>query len=390
MLSRRIGGRILIRSTTIENIYDCATTPVNWQRALDSIVDEMGARAATLLVRDYKHSPWAVNHLSSVYVQLFAEGKGQEYVEKFAPYEERQWRAIDGQPVGAMRLDCDMGVARGELDRRADYVFLRQHTDVLRRLIVRLNDNNAWFDAIAVGFPSHVHEPDAAALASMRACFPHLAKAMEMSRAFSELERKYKAVLNALNRIRIGICLVHLSGQVVLVNSEAERIFAAGDGIRHTRLNTLACAEQDQTAELRAHIREIARTAIGRGASAQKHMALQRKSGQHPLLVEIVPIRDASDELNEQLRGAMLVVIDPDHSEDLNIGRFGDLYHLTKTEKEVCEVMVRGLSAPEIAERRGRSVATVRNQLKSIYAKTGTRSRAELIRLIVKTLPPIL
>jgi len=52
---------------------------------------------------------------------------------------------------------------------------------------------------------------------------------------------------------------------------------------------------------------------------------------------------------------------------------------LSAAELEVFELVRRGLSNKEIATARGRSVATVKNQLASVFQKFGVSSRARLI-----------
>ena len=64
---------------------------------------------------------------------------------------------------------------------------------------------------------------------------------------------------------------------------------------------------------------------------------------------------------------------------------FGDIlnsaFGLSKTEVEVVRLLVECCSLKEIAETRGRSVETVRGQLKTILGKTETRTQVELVRL---------
>lgn len=56
-------------------------------------------------------------------------------------------------------------------------------------------------------------------------------------------------------------------------------------------------------------------------------------------------------------------------------------FDLTKAEATVVQNLVECCSVKEIAEQRGRSVDTVRAQVKSILSKTETRSQVELVRL---------
>jgi DNA-binding CsgD family transcriptional regulator len=54
---------------------------------------------------------------------------------------------------------------------------------------------------------------------------------------------------------------------------------------------------------------------------------------------------------------------------------------LTPAERDVGAALITGRSPAEIASSRGCSLHTVRSQIRAIYAKTGTRNRAELARL---------
>lgn len=55
---------------------------------------------------------------------------------------------------------------------------------------------------------------------------------------------------------------------------------------------------------------------------------------------------------------------------------------LTSAERAVAEALLRGEKVEAIAAGRGASVSTVRNQIRSVYAKLGVSSRAELGRLV--------
>ncbi len=57
-------------------------------------------------------------------------------------------------------------------------------------------------------------------------------------------------------------------------------------------------------------------------------------------------------------------------------------FTLTRSEAEVALAMVRGASLRQIAEARGVSINTVRNQVKSAMAKTATRRQIDLVLVV--------
>jgi DNA-binding CsgD family transcriptional regulator len=62
------------------------------------------------------------------------------------------------------------------------------------------------------------------------------------------------------------------------------------------------------------------------------------------------------------------------------------LRNMTATERAVATVLADGLSNQEIADRLGKSVATVKFLLHRIYQKTGVPSRAALVALVLRSL----
>jgi DNA-binding CsgD family transcriptional regulator len=56
---------------------------------------------------------------------------------------------------------------------------------------------------------------------------------------------------------------------------------------------------------------------------------------------------------------------------------------LSATERAIAELIAGGLSSEQIAEQRKVSRRTVENQIASIFRKTNTRSRGELVALMM-------
>ena len=63
-----------------------------------------------------------------------------------------------------------------------------------------------------------------------------------------------------------------------------------------------------------------------------------------------------------------------------------DYWHLSRAEKEVALLLIKGISLKELADIRGTSERTVRQQASSIYAKAGVESRAALAAFFLEDL----
>jgi len=114
-----------------------------------------------------------------------------------------------------------------------------------------------------------------------------------------------------------------------------------------------------------------ARSLTRGGAERPARSRIRLPSGQW-LLVHAAPLlgRDPDDE-------RVVVILEPARAAEL-APLVVDLYELTSREREVTELLTRGLGIDEIAARLWISRHTVRDHTKAIFAKVGVGSRAEL------------
>lgn len=275
------------------------------------------------------------------------------------------------------------------LDARPDYVFSRERYAIGRRVAFRLNAIPAWYDAAIFVFDAKRRDTPVASLTALRPLLPHLAKAVEIGRAFALLRARYKAALAALDRVQVGLAIALPSGEIVLRNAEAERIFSLADGIGLGRDGHLICREPERRQTIETAIAAAALTARG-GPGHHEWLALvKRRSGAHPFLLDVAPLVDSGMEIDRDLVGALVTIIDPDRLPPTSARRFALLHGLTAAEAEVCKLLIEGASGPEIAERRGTAPGTAKAQVRRIMEKTGARSRGELIRMALRALPPV-
>ena len=367
-------------------IYDAAVDGARWGTALDAVTATVGAQACALLVRGRDDLPYEVNALSRAYREFVATAEGRHYLQELRPFEAPDWEAFAHQPVGQPFPDVAVGITRDCIDNRPDCVALERHVGVRRRLGVRLNDTPMWFDGMTMGFrPGLENLP----LSRLVPLVPHLARAIEMGRTFSLLRARYLAVLTALDRIDAGLAIALPDGQIIVCNHEAERILATRDGIALGRNRRLRAASGDDSDTIRRGIAEAAVTASGEGIGLETRLQIRRREHSSPLLIDITPLADSGRELDMHLTGALVTLIDPDRTRPLNVDRFARLHAFSPAEREVCMLLLDGRSVVEIAEQRGTAQVTVKNQVTRLLAKSGARSRIELIRKIIRTLPPL-
>jgi DNA-binding CsgD family transcriptional regulator len=367
-------------------IYDAALSDEYWPRALDEFANEISAIGAIVVAVDQVGLPFRIEQAPTRY----GIERTRYYFENFGHFDEPVMsRRLAVTPPGRLLRDCDVWGDMSKLEERPDYRWMREQIGARRRAGLRLSENKGWMDLLALQFDRDWPELDAIVPAQLDVLVPHLAKVVEINRKFSILRQRYRATLTALDHIRIGTCVVGATGHVLVSNLEAQRIFELKDGVGVAKTGFLTLGTGDATGMLACKLKAVTSTAGGEGRDPEVIVFAERHSGPRPFLIEIAPLRDSVDELERGLAGAIVFIIDPENHRALSIERLVRLFALTEAEAQVCRRMVEGHSARDIADMRSVAEETVKSQFKAVYGKTGTRRRAELIRLAVTIDPPI-
>lgn len=282
----------------LPHIYDAAVNLGRWRRALDAVSTAIEAKAIALLIRRSDPSSKDLQMLNSTYLKFVRSPWGIYYGLRLSRLQDPDWDFLSRQPAHQPTRDTEIGPSADELDLRADYAFLRKRLGVGRRLGVRLNNDKVWFDAMSVAFDANSKVVPREAMNKTLHLLPHLTKAVEIGRTFSQLKSRYSAVLTALDRVKVGLAIALPSGDIIVENEEAQRILSLTDGLVKSSEGRLRCNDPDQSAELSAAISKAGNTARGEENSCECLMAIKRRSGGAPLLVDVAPLKDSKAELS--------------------------------------------------------------------------------------------
>jgi hypothetical protein len=140
--------------------------------------------------------------------------------------------------------------------------------------------------------------------------------------------------LAVLDRVRIGIVIIEPGGCVIATNDEAQRLLQMGEGVALARNDHLVCRDDDLTRSLDEAIHKASSTALGKHETPETLMAIPRRSGARPLLLEIIPLRDSKAEMERDFGGAMVAIIDPDKPRLFDASILGKAYRLSKAERD--------------------------------------------------------
>ena len=212
------------------------------------------------------------------------------------------------------------------------------------------------------------------------ALLPHLQRALKVHLHRSTLRERTRSLEAMVHQMAVAVFLVSEAGRVVFMNRPAERLVSARDGlwVEQGVFKTLRSSETTRLAKLVHHTCRRHRGA-GEGGGTLK---IPRAGRQAPLEALVTPVTGRNRDETAESAVAAVYVSDPavlNASMDVQLAAY---YGLTPAQARVAALICRGHTARDAAQLLSVGYNTIKAHLKQIFAKTGVRSQAQLVRLI--------
>ncbi len=192
--------------------------------------------------------------------------------------------------------------------------------------------------------------------------------ALERERMGAEIERE------AVRRMNFGWVTLDGEGRVLDADPLGTRMLAGSTGLMRTRDGRLSAHETKLRRQLSEAIGELARDPDAR----PRALVLCREPWLDLLLVPSGRRMGTT-----RAAPAVLCYLHADHwSSADRCGQLAQLFDLTASEARLALALSRGLSIAEAGPEVGLTVESARTYSKRIYAKTGARGQADLVRFI--------
>lgn len=216
----------------------------------------------------------------------------------------------------------------------------------------------------------------------------HMRRSLQIHRQLTEVKQENQDLYQVLNYLKVGVILLDQDCRVQFSNAQAQNILSHSDLIvldRHSRLQLIEESQHKldrlilgamfYTSATNIHSDEIGGT-----------MTLRHDLTQSILNLSVMPFMqiDSSAESNIQEKHTVAIFMtEPERNIILAKHLLINQYRLTPREVSLCELFVQGLDYPEISTQCGNTLSTVRTYFKSIFAKMGCNTQAELMRLLM-------
>jgi DNA-binding CsgD family transcriptional regulator/GAF domain-containing protein len=369
----------------IGRIYDAAADERLWPVFFRDFSNAVDGEGTGLVYHDM--SALRGNFITSVRNDPECE---QQYLRYYGAFD-----ALREVWLERFQAACPEGVVASEelIDwrqwRRTEYVndFI-QHYDIVHQVCCPIVVNAEWSCIFTCMRSRNKGSFSAETVGLMRLLWPHLQRAIQFHRRFSELEGRHRASLDALDGLPTGVILIDSEGRVLEMNRAAGQILSRSDGLLANK-EGLAASTAHETRELRSKIAAAALTTRGTGVSAGGCLRIARPSGKRAFAVIVTPVSVHAFPPDARRPAVIVFVSDPETRAQTAPEIFEQLYKLTGAESRLAEQLMQGETLVHASERLGISHNTARTHLQRIYQKTDTSHQGDLVRMLLSSLPTI-
>lgn len=374
-------------TNTLISIYDAAMTFDAWTPALDLMASSVGCVGVMIYTDKQIGSPYQLNKSNSIYIGM--ENIISQYMHKFGHYDAEGIKYTKKSPFLDLIYDIDIWPNLFKNEDREDINYVKNIVGIKRRIIYNLSYCPDTTCGVIFQFGIDMDDIPNPNVEIATAIVPHLAKGISINSLFCDLYCKYNAVLSVLNKINVGIAVIRRDGEIITKNSTFDITVENCEGISIRNQRQLVFLKQDIAQKYRHYANHIELTAQGLNNEVECSITLEREFDVEPVLLEMSPLRDSQDELNDKIVGCLVVLIDPLQPPPISIKPYKQYFGFTNAESDVAELLITGYSLPIISEKRSVSLDTVKSQCKAIYSKTSVSGRIGLIKKLIAISPPL-
>lgn len=370
-----------LRDLTLR-IYDAVADQRLWSGVLDQLADRVGAQGS--IIFEWATSDGEMRLTAPIHSGFYPSETLSTYLLKCQHLEARDQEILRKQTNDHDEIelldDTLLATSIEEL-RRQEHVRKLLRLGIFHRAAGIMNKDNPWISLFSIQLNSARQPLNDTERQYLSQLLPHLAKALDLSIPMRQLQSRYQGVLSAIDKLNIGVCVLDARGMTVARNQEFRRQqetyrtfrVSPNGQLRITNRLGQKCFEKLMS-DLSQHGKFGARP---RKESIMSHTL-------NPLCIEVAPLHK-SDEIGTQaFDGFIICSTDTCLPIACDTGRVQQAFGLTPTETSLVDAIGQGLTNPEIADRRGRSVATVNAQTKSILAKSNCANRTQFVRTMMR------
>ena len=367
--------------------YDSAFEPQPWKSLLDRLTTLFPGVGANVyaydehgLLPEYTHSGGREFYRDPIAVDLMEQGLNvPDYLNLATP---ASMAVAEG-----MRLMQNGFVARTKLFfDEATWVQTPIYKELLEpggfKHALQVKVEHLGDKGVMIGFAlpanpereAQVHDP---LFHLLKLLSPHLLRATRLARAIALAKRANEVFAGFIDGIVLPLLITDGAGKYLFANAAGQRMIDRNTPFKVSGNGILTLSDPMDTRTFHDKLRQL--------EAYQAPGGMRLEADPDPLSLIITPFRPALREASAIDRHLLAeerlyaIVVGQTSNDTISSALLEDVFDLTAREAEVCKELLMGRKVTEIAESFGRSPKTIRNQIQTIYDKTGVASNTSLL-----------
>jgi DNA-binding CsgD family transcriptional regulator len=365
-------------SEVIGSIYDCSANPALWAGTLAQVAKFCRGQAVCLGHKDAvsQKAQWLSFHgVDPAYVDLHSN-----YYMHFDPM------------AGLLLQEQGLAVPIDRLIPRKDLTegkFFREWTSpqaLFDCTSVVIEKSLKDFVAVVVMTDRSAGFVDETMNERLTYLAPHLQRAYKIGTLIEIKGEEQSSLSQTVDRLAAGVLLVGATGKILHANPKGREALLASGCIASKERRLIASSPRSNRSLQTA----IAAAARGDRIGGAVALQMAARSGERYLLHTLPLARTPLQHLVRPESAALAVFICPVERRQSTLPEaIAGAYSLTPTELRVLLGIVETGGAPDVAEELGLAVSTIKTHLGRVYAKTGARRHADLVKLVAGFTTPL-
>jgi DNA-binding CsgD family transcriptional regulator len=367
-------------SNLVGEIYDAALDPSRWTGVLEKICAFVPGAAANIFIQD------AISKNANA---IFGWGNDPHYeriyLDKYAKINPLFpgllfWRVGEVSPTSNIVPFARMQRTRFYME----YLRPQGWGDCIAVVLEKSPTSCAIF---AVPQHEQLGPIDQRRLDRVRLLAPHVQRAVCISKALDLQKTTADMLIETVNVLSVAVLVVDENARIIHVNRSGLALLSQDDIIR-----SIGGCLYTADAALNGSLRELLRASFtgDLAAAAKATVFLLSSQNQARYVAHVLPLT-VGERRNARSAVAAVAAIFVQKAE-LNLLAFPELigrkFRLTPAEIGVVFAIIEAGGVPEVATLLGLSRDTVKTHLRNIFAKTGTKRQADLVRFVAQFANP--
>jgi DNA-binding CsgD family transcriptional regulator len=361
----------------VDQLYSATLEPKSWPAVMVRAADYLDAHVAEFGALDPRSGRPLFFHTAGASEELV-----RAFLGEYSTPERNPWlRSSIHFPPGRL-LTSDLFTPITELRDTDFYREVLRPADSHQTIGITLTREPDLASSLSIYRSGRQRTFDYRDHARLLRLAPHFRRVAQLRLRLRALEQERAAALDVLDRLRLGVVLVNVRGEVSFLNRRARECIDSHDGLAlHDR--ELSAGQSGENGVLRRLIGEAAQTGVRRGVGSGGVLRVSRPSAKRPFEVLVAPLGQGS--LRAEARGsaAVVFVADPEREDETAPVMLQRLYGLTPAEAAVALAVAQGRDPRHVSDELRIGLPTVRTHLYRAMAKAGVRRQAELVRVLL-------